>query len=392
MATAAEVAARILATDEGLTSCSDATSSATCALADACYWCDTTGFATSDTTPTGLCLAEGTPGNCIAPDTTSLFDNPTSSTEPEGCTPTRRRRRAADAAAVAVAAAAQRRRLTRTSRCSTLPECTTFAPCDSSDPCCRRNSLNQYYCQDVCAEAGSTYCPAMYCKCAPDGGDDRSRSKASPSPTSWQVDRDRHARGGRGAQDPGARRDSPVDAADVGRPGDPPVNITTTNMLLPAVQLVNYGLVAEYIEVTEGTCAEAGYEVIDTQDECNTAAAMLGLSDVRSSAVAYAGAAATSPAGCYLAQPHSQCEAGITTAWTAALPGLSLAVHRAVLGRQDLLVPPPGTGVRPERDDPSSGDLARRRRRLATPAFIAATLRRTRYVKVPSGRAPKGTS
>ena len=45
----------------------------------------------------------------------------------------------------------------------------------------------------------------------------------------------------------------------------------------------------------------------------------------------------------------------------------------------------PGTGVRPERDDPSSGDLARRRRRLATPAFIAATLRRTRYVKVTEG-------
>ena len=57
------------------------------------------------------------------------------------------------------------------------PRCTTFAPCDSSDPCCRLNSLNQYYCQDVCAEAGSTYCPAMYCKCAPDGGDEQEQEQ-----------------------------------------------------------------------------------------------------------------------------------------------------------------------------------------------------------------------
>ena len=46
-----------------------------------------------------------------------------------------------------------------------FPTCTAFAPCDANDPCCRLNSLNQYYCQDVCTAAGSSYCPAMYCKC-----------------------------------------------------------------------------------------------------------------------------------------------------------------------------------------------------------------------------------
>ena len=166
-----------------------------------------------------------------------------------------------------------------------------------------------------------------------------------------------------------------------------PVNISTTNMLLPAVQLVNYGLVAEYIEVTEGTCAEAGYEVIETQDECNAAAATLGLSDVRSSAVTYAGAAATSPAGCFLAQPHSQCEAwnhdGVDC--SPSLVHTPASFTAPCSADKTCVCRLPGTGVRPERDDPSSGDLARRRRRLATPAFIAATLRRTRYVKVTAG-------
>ena len=43
-----------------------------------------------------------------------------------------------------------------------FPTCTAFAPCDANDPCCRLNSLNQYYCQDVCTAPGSSYCPSMY--------------------------------------------------------------------------------------------------------------------------------------------------------------------------------------------------------------------------------------
>ena len=99
----------------------------------------------------------------------------------------------------------------------------------------------------------------------------------------------------------------------------------------------NYGILATYVEVTAGTCAEAGYIMIADQDECNTAAVMLGLSDTSSYTNTHGrfGHGAGGLLLCSAArgvrrrrrqlQPFARCH--------------PRPVHRAVLGRQDLLVP-----------------------------------------------------
>ena len=243
MATAAEVAARILATDEGLTSCSDATSSATCALADACYWCDTTG-ATRPTRRRRACSPRARRA------TVSHRTRRLSSTtrrrrpSPRAARRTRRRRRAAGRRRRRRRRRLQRRRLRRGQAVRRLADVHDVRAVRRLRPVLPPQLPQPVLLPGRLRRGGLVVLPRNVLQVR---AERRRRAGAGARRhhhrQALQVECDRHSRGGGGAQDPGTGRDSPVDAADVGRrAGDRPVNISTTNKLLPAVQLVNYGL------------------------------------------------------------------------------------------------------------------------------------------------------